>query len=72
VQRDNDDVTFNEETKPARELLSDFQKVKLTHFFRHVLDMNHDDVISAEDFVALNQVWVTKVKERTRVKVDVF
>lgn len=59
VQR-GDDVTINEDKPPARDFLSDFQKMKLTHFFRHVLDMNHDDVISAEDFVALNQV---RVKE---------
>jgi len=49
-------MTGEEEQPTGRELLSDFQKVKLTHFFSHVLDMNHDDVISAEDFVALNQV----------------
>ncbi|CAL8109775.1 unnamed protein product [Orchesella dallaii] len=57
VQRDDlEQGLDNEEPKkPDREYLSDFQKVKLTHFFRHVLDMNHDDVISAEDFVALNQ-----------------
>lgn len=58
VQRDDleRDGLEMEEPKPNRDYLSDFQKVKLTHFFRHVLDMNHDDVISAEDFVALNQV----------------
>ncbi len=59
VQRgvdDDDALSTKEEEKPDRDLLTDFQKTKLTHFFRHVLDMNHDDVISAADFVALNQV----------------
>ncbi|CAG7724424.1 unnamed protein product [Allacma fusca] len=57
VQRGScdDEALSNEEAPPGRDFLSDFQKVKLTHFFRHVLDMNHDDVISAADFVALNQ-----------------
>lgn len=59
VQRgvdDDDALSTKEEEKPDRDLLTDFQQTKLTHFFRHVLDMNHDDVISAADFVALNQV----------------
>ena len=58
VQRGDgeDEGIDNEESPPGRDFLSDFQKTKLTHFFRHVLDMNHDDVISATDFVALNQV----------------
>lgn len=57
VQRDNEDENLSlKDEKPGRDLLTDFQKTKLTHFFRHVLDMNHDDVISAVDFVALNQV----------------
>jgi hypothetical protein len=56
VQRGSEDEGNPVEAPPGRDFLSDFQKVKLTHFFRHVLDMNHDDVISAADFVALNQV----------------
>ncbi|XP_035707021.1 uncharacterized protein LOC110849171 isoform X1 [Folsomia candida] len=55
VQRGIDDGTIPEDKPPNRDFLSDFQKVKFTHFFSHVLDMNKDDVISAEDFVALNQ-----------------
>ncbi|XP_021952240.2 uncharacterized protein LOC110849172 [Folsomia candida] len=56
VQRGSvDEEGESEEKQPGRDFLSDFQKVKLTHFFRHVLDMNKDDVISASDFVALNQ-----------------
>ena len=36
------------------ELLTDFQRDKFTYFFYHVLDLNSDHVISAEDFVKLN------------------
>lgn len=44
--------------------------MKLTHFFRHVLDMNHDDVISAEDFVALNQVSENFIKNIQLLKLE--
>jgi hypothetical protein len=39
VQRECDEDGENEEKQPTRDFLTDFQKVKLTHFFRHVLGM---------------------------------
>ena len=37
------------------ELISHFQQQKFRHFFYHVLDLNSDHVISAEDFDGLNE-----------------
>jgi len=42
--------------QPGGDLLTDFQKDKFTYFFCHVLDLNSDNVISAEDFEKLNEV----------------
>ena len=36
-------------------MLTNFQRDKFTYFFYHVLDLNSDHVISAEDFVKLNK-----------------
>lgn len=58
VQRgscDEEESNHEPDHRVGRHFLSDFQKAKFTHFFRHVLDMNHDNVISAEDFDALNE-----------------
>ena len=51
----SDDVTVNEEKKKSKNLISPFQQQKFRHFFYHVLDLNSDHVISAEDFVGLNE-----------------
>ena len=42
--------------QPGGDLLTDFQKDKFRYFFLHVLDLNSDFVISAEDFEKLNEV----------------
>ena len=48
-------VVDNEEIKVAgRQLLTSFQQEKFRYFFYHVLDLNSDNVISAEDFESLN------------------
>jgi len=72
VQRGSCEDMTEEESAPPREFLSDFQKVKLTYFFQQVLDMNKDDVISASDFVALNQVGITKVLINDKVSWESF
>ena len=51
-----DDVTEVQQIQPGGDKLSDFQKDKFRHFFTHVLDLNSDYVISAEDFDKLNEV----------------
>ena len=51
-----DDVTEITKIEPCGDLLTDFQKDKYRYFFLHVLDLNSDYVISAEDFVKLNEV----------------
>ena len=38
----------------GKDLLSAFQQEKFKYFFYHVLDLNSDHVISAEDFESLN------------------
>ena len=50
----NDDVTDNEPFVNGKDLLTDFQQDKFKYFFYHVLDLNTDHVISAEDFEKLN------------------
>ena len=50
----SDDVTENEEKIQGKHLISHFQQQKFRHFFYHVLDLNSDHVISAEDFDGLN------------------
>jgi len=50
-----DDVTEITKIEPCGDLLTDFQKDKYRYFFLHVLDLNSDYVISAEDFVKLNE-----------------
>lgn len=51
-----DDVTEVHTIQPGGDLLTDFQKDKFRYFFFHVLDLNSDNVISAEDFDRLNEV----------------
>jgi len=51
-----DDVTEVNTVQPGADLITDFQKDKFRHFFFHVLDLNSDCVISAEDFEKLNEV----------------
>jgi len=51
-----DDVTEVATSQPGGDLLTDFQKDKFRHFFAHVLDLNSDHVISAEDFDKLNDM----------------
>jgi len=51
----SDDVTEIEEKIVGKQLLSKFQQEKFRHFFYHVLDLNSDHVISAEDFDGLNE-----------------
>ena len=51
-----DDVTEITTIQPGGDLLTDFQKDKFRYFFLHVLDLNSDFVISAEDFEKLNEV----------------
>ena len=46
----SDDVTETEEKIMGENLISPFQYQKFRHFFYHVLDLNSDHVISAEDF----------------------
>ena len=41
--------------QPGKQQLSQFQQKKFQHFFYHVLDLNCDHVISAEDFAGLNK-----------------
>ena len=52
----SDDVTELRTVQPGGDLLTDFQKDKFRYFFFHVLDLNSDNVISAEDFDRLNEV----------------
>lgn len=52
----SDDVTEVRTIQPGGDLLTDFQKDKFRYFFFHVLDLNSDNVISAEDFDRLNEV----------------
>ncbi len=51
----SDDVTEVRTIQPGGDLLTDFQKDKFRYFFFHVLDLNADCVISAEDFQKLNE-----------------
>ncbi|XP_059084402.1 uncharacterized protein LOC131881530 [Tigriopus californicus] len=51
----SDDVTEVKKLLPGGDLLTDFQKDKFRYFFFHVLDLNSDNVISAEDFEKLNE-----------------
>ena len=51
----SDDVTETEEKIKGKNLISPFQQQKFRHFFYHVLDLNSDHVISAEDFSGLNE-----------------
>ena len=48
----SEDVT---EKEKGKQLISPFQQQKFKHFFYHVLDINSDHVISAEDFEGLNE-----------------
>ena len=50
----NDDVTKKVPLVVGKDLLTDFQQDKFKYFFYHVLDLNTDHVISAEDFEKLN------------------
>jgi len=50
-----DDVTEITTIQPGGDQLTDFQKDKFRYFFLHVLDLNSDFVISAEDFEKLNE-----------------
>ena len=56
----SDDVTDVQTIQPGGDLLTDFQKDKFRYFFLHVLDLNSDYVISAEDFEKLNEVRMQK------------
>jgi hypothetical protein len=51
----SDDVTETEKKINGKQLISPFQQQKFRHFFYHVLDLNSDHVISAEDFSGLNE-----------------
>ena len=51
----SDDVTDKEPVVIGKHLLTDFQQDKFKYFFYHVLDLNTDHVISAEDFDKLNE-----------------
>jgi len=51
----SDDVTEVNIVPRGADLITDFQKDKFRHFFFHVLDLNSDCVISAEDFDKLNE-----------------
>ncbi|KAK2717834.1 hypothetical protein QYM36_006590, partial [Artemia franciscana] len=54
---EDEDLAFLSENQPkGRSALSECQKQKLTFYFRHVLDLNRDNVISAEDFSVLTDV----------------
>ena len=50
----NDEVTEKVPLVVGKDLLTDFQQDKFKYFFYHVLDLNTDHVISAEDFDKLN------------------
>ena len=52
----SDEVTELSTCQPGGDLITDFQKDKFRYFFIHVLDLNGDKVISAEDFEKLNEV----------------
>ena len=67
----SDDVTDVQTIQPGGDLLTDFQKDKFRYFFLHVLDLNSDYVISAEDFEKLNEVRMQK-SERTCTNDGVF
>ena len=60
-----DDVTEVTTVAPGGDKLSDFQKDKFRHFFTHVLDLNSDYVISAEDFDKLNEVRIHSFRRQT-------
>ena len=60
-----DDVTEVTTVAPGGDKLSDFQKDKFRHFFTHVLDLNSDYVISAEDFDKLNEVRIHSFGRQT-------
>jgi len=51
----SDDVTELLTVQPGGDSLTDFQKDKFRYFFYHVLDQDHDQVISSEDFDKLNE-----------------
>ncbi len=59
----SDDVTEVQAVQPGGDLITDFQKDKFRYFFLHVLDLNSDFVISAEDFDKLNEVSALPVPE---------
>ena len=50
----DEDVTEPQDKERGKQLISKFQQEKFRHFFYHVLDLNSDHVISAEDFYGLN------------------
>ena len=50
----SDEVTDKEPLIAGKDLLTEFQQDKFKYFFYHVLDLNSDHVISAEDFDKLN------------------
>ena len=52
----SDDVTELVTVQPGGDNLTDFQKDKFRYFFYHVLDQDHDHVITQEDFDKLNEV----------------
>ena len=49
-----DNISKSPSKLDGKDLLTDFQQEKFKHFFYHVLDLNSDHVISAEDFEKLN------------------
>ena len=51
----SDEVTEKTPSVIGKNLLTDFQQDKFKYFFYHVLDLNTDHVISAEDFHKLNE-----------------
>ena len=52
-----DDVSKSPSKLDGKDLLTDFQQEKFKHFFYHVLDLNSDHVISAEDFEKLHRLY---------------
>ena len=59
----SDDVTELLTVQPGGDSLTDFQKDKFRYFFYHVLDQDHDQVISSEDFDKLNEVRSWRMEE---------
>lgn len=47
---------IDKENIPITYSLSSTQKEKLGHFFSHVLDNDHDDLISEQDFEHFSEV----------------